>query len=168
MFELGCLKLSSSSSQIGNYITNITTGQDSEAYVSRILQTSDDIVSQQPIIEYLKEATTEPIFNTDTAQLRLTRKAYDFKSLKAFNVKFTAKLKWANKFQGSYTDGTYYNSANDNDVPGTATVDISDLVVPTEEYSTLIKPNKNIYKTNAAGSLPEAFYTTTSKSMSNY
>lgn len=163
-FVVDYLDLSGSNVAITtSYITDIFTGQDSDSYVSRILQTSDDIISEQTITEYLKESTTEPILNTDTAQLRLTRKAYDFKSLKAFNVKFTAKLKWASKFQGSYTDGTYYNSANDNDVPGTATVDISDLVVSTEEYSTLVKPNKNIYKTNAAGSLPEAFYTTTSK-----
>ena len=153
-FVLDYLKLSSAPSQIGGYITNITTGQDSEAYVSRILQTSDDIISQQTIKEYLKESTTEPILNTDTAQLRLTRKAYDFKNLKVLNVGFRIRL--IDRFTYNGNETTHYNSNNDNDVPSKITIDISDYTVTQEEYSTLFAPNPSSYNT-AAG--VKGFYT---------
>ena len=162
-FVLDYLKLSSSSSQIGNYITNITTGQDSEAYVSRILQTSDDIISQQTIKEYLKEATTEPIFNTDTAQLILKRKAFDFKSLKALNVKFAVKMRVNSTT--SNNNVTYYNSEDDDDVPDTISIDISDLTVPIEEHSTLVVPNHNDYFMPVGSTFDSvaAYYTSTSQ-----
>lgn len=161
-FALDYLKLSSSSSQIGGYITNITTGQDSEAYVSRILQTSDDIISQQTIKEYLKEATNEPILNTDTALLRLTRKAYDIASLKALNVKFAVKMRIHTTTSSGVT--TYYNSEDDAAVPDTISVDISDLTVTSEEHSTLVMPDHNDYFMPVGSNFDgvAAYYTSTS------
>ena len=168
-FVLDYLKLSASSSQIGNYITNIETGQDSEAYVSRILQTSDDLVSEQTIKEYLKEATTEPILNTDTAQLILKRKAFDFKNLKVLNVGFRVRLQYGTSAPGTSTPEVFtaYNSDNDSDVPSTISISIADLVVPTEEYSTLNKPKPSAYESSNPrqhpGNCAVEFYTTTSK-----
>jgi len=168
-FVLDYIKLSASSTQIGNYITNIETGQDSEAYVSRILQTSDDIVSEQTITEYLKEATTEPIFNTDTAQLILKRKAFDFKNLKVLNVGFRVRLQHGDSAPGTSTPEVFttYNSDNDSDVPSTISISIADLVVPTEEYSTLNKPKPSAYESSNPrehpGNCAVEFYTTTSK-----
>ena len=164
MFELDYIKLSSSTSQItSNYITNIETGQDSDSYVSRILQTSDDIISEQTIKEYLKEATTDPILNTDTAQLRLTRKAYDLRALNVLNVGFRVRLMSRNT---SSTYVTYYNSDNDNDVPSRISVDISDMVVTSEEYQTLVKPKPSAYDSEDffhPGNCVDEFYTSTSK-----
>lgn len=152
-FVFDYLDLSGNDTEIdSSYITDIYTGQDSDSYVSRILHTSDDIISEQPIKEFLKEATNDPILNSDNAKILLTRKTYDIQALRMLNVSFRVRLSITST-TGMDEDGIVYS--------GTMTVDISDFLKTADEYSTLTIPHPDSYYTTGYGPQPKAFYSVT-------